>query len=287
MVDYDDSLHGRSEPLDDRTIDRENYTMPATQSLPPPRAIFAADTEKFTRNPSARQPELRDAIPKLIGSAFVKCELSGLWEARALSQGTGDGYVFALPQERTPFLLHPLLDQLQEVLEEHDRALRSQDRSLRLRLRVAVHMGSVPDSDGHREGVGTPMNEAFRLLDSDPVKHELSRSNRDITLLAAIVSQRVFEEVVRAGFTPGLPPGRFRPVIAEVAGKEFVQPAWMYVPKPSHPSDRMTRPSVGPSSGSAEPPAQTPGGTTIRGNVGRAITGGNFSGNVTMGDPGS
>ena len=201
-----------------------------------------------------------------------------------LSQGTGDGYVFALPQEHTPFLVHPLLDELQEVLEEHDRVLRSQDRSLRLRLRVAVHMGSVPDSDGHREGIGTPMNDTFRLLDSGPLKQELSRSNPDITLLAAIVSQRVFEEVVRAGFTPGLPPDRFQPVIAEVAGKEFVQPAWMYVPKPSQPSDRAPQASVGPSSCGDEPAMQTPASTTIHGNVGRAITGGNFSGNVTMGD---
>lgn len=258
--------------------------MPATQALPPPRAIFAVDTEKFTRNPSARQPELRDAIPEVLSRAFARCELVGIWEERTLPQGTGDGYVFALPQERTPFLLDPLLDRLQDVLEEHDRLLRSEDRNLRLRLRVAVHMGSVPDSGGQREGVGTPMNDTFRLLDSDPVRQELSQSNPDITLLAAIVSQRVFEEVVRAGYTPGLPPDRLRPVIAEVAGKEFVQPAWIYVPKPSQPSDRALRSAVGQGSPGADPGPHAPGGTTIQGNVDRAITGGNFSGNVTMGD---
>ncbi|HVB41150.1 MAG TPA: hypothetical protein VNF47_00410 [Streptosporangiaceae bacterium] len=254
--------------------------MPATRELPPSRAIFAVDTEKFTRNPSARQPELSDAIPELLGSAFARCGLAEVWAARRFPQGTGDGYVFGVPEQHAPFLLDPLLDQLQEVLEEHDRRLRSQDRSLRLQLRAAIHMGSVPDSGGRREGIGTPVNDTFRLLDSESIRQELSDRNPDITLLAAIASQRVFEDVVRAGFTPGLPPDRFRPVIAEVAGKEFVQPAWLYVPKPSQPGDRALRPAARRGSGGAEPAAPAPGRTTIEGNVGNAITGGTFSAEV-------
>ena len=254
--------------------------MPATRELPPSRAIFAVDTEKFTRNPSARQPELSDAIPELLGNAFARCGLAEVWEARRFPQGTGDGYVFGVPEQHVPFLLDPLLDQLQEVLEEHDSRLRSQDRTLRLRLRVAIHMGSVPDSGERREGIGTPVNDTFRLLDSESIRQELGDSNPDLTLLAAIVSQRVFEDVVRAGFTPGLPPDRFRAVIAEVAGKEFVQPAWIYVPKPSQSSDRALRQAVGQSSGDAEPTADALGGTAIHGNVGNAITGGTFSAEV-------
>jgi hypothetical protein len=257
--------------------------MPATQALPPPRAIFAVDTEKFTSNPSALQPQLRDAITELLSSAFARSGLAEIWEARTLPQGTGDGFVFAVPQERTPFLLDPLLDGLQEVLEERDRLLRSEDRGLRLRLRVAVHMGSVSGSDGQREGIGTPMNDTFRLLDSEPVKRELSQSNPDITLLAAIVSQRVFEDVVRGGFTPGLPPGRFKPVIAEVAGKEFVQPAWVYVPKPSRASDRPSGSAARQGPTRSEGPdlaGQASDGTTIHGSVGNSITGGNFSAEV-------
>jgi hypothetical protein len=259
-------------------------TMQATQALPPSRAIFAVDAEKFTRNPSARQPELSDAIPHLLGSAFARCGLSQVWEARRFPQGTGDGYVFGVPSELAPFLLDPLLNQLQEVLEEHDRRLRSQDRGLRLRLRVAIHMGSVPDSGDRREGIGTPVNDTFRLLDSESIRLELSHSNPDLTLMAAIVSQRVFEDVVRAGFTPGLPPDRFSPVIAEVAAKEFAQPAWIFVPKPSR--SRAPAHGIASSQASADaaPAGQASGGTTIHGNVDRAITGGSFSGNVTMGD---
>lgn len=266
--------------------------MAATQALPPPRAIFAVDTEKFTRNPSARQPKLRDAITKLLDGAFARCGMGEVWDARMLSQGTGDGYVFAVPLECTPFLLDPLLNRLQEELEEHDQRLRSEHRSLRLRLRAAIHMGCVPDSGGEREGVGTPMNDTFRLLDSQAVKNELTQSNPDITLLAAIVSQRVFEDVVRAGYTSGLPPDRFRPVIAEVAGKEFVQPAWMYVPKPSRASDRPPRSTADRGSSDADSPGAAPTGhapnrTTIRGNVDNSITGGNFSAEVRQQTGGS
>jgi hypothetical protein len=259
--------------------------MPATQGMPPPRAIFAVDTEKFTRNPSAWQPGLSDAVPELLHSAFSRCGLVEVWDARVFPQGTGDGYVFGVPSEHAPFLLHPLLDRLQEVLEEHDCLLRNQDRNLRLRLRVAVNIGAVPDSAGRREAIGTPVNDTFRLLDSESVRQELSNSNPDITLLAAIVSQRMFEDVVRAGYTPDLAPDRFQPVIAEVAGKEFVQPAWIYVPKPSQANNRPPHSAVGPPSPGAAP--QASGRTMIRGNVGRAITGGNFSSNVTMGDSGS
>lgn len=294
-VEAGDSGHSRSDPTTvPRTTDTENHIMPATQALPPPRAIFAVDTEKFTRNPSARQPQLRAAITELLASAFARCGLAEVWEARKLPQGTGDGFVFAIPQERTPFLLDPLLDRFQEVLEERDRLLRSEDRSLRLRVRVAIHMGSVSDSDGQCEGVGTPMNDTFRLLDSEPVRQELSQSNPDITLLAAIVSQRVFEDVVRAGYTPGLPPERFQPVIAEVAGKEFVQPAWVYVPKPSRASDRTMQSGAAQDSGDAgskrtAPVGRAPGGTTIHGSVGNSITGGSFSAEVRqqMGGSGS
>jgi hypothetical protein len=255
-------------------------TTQSTQALPPSRAIFAVDTEKFTRNPSARQPELSDAIPELLASAFERCDFAEIWDTRRFPQGTGDGYVFGVPEERSSFLVHPLLDRLQEVLEEYDQRLRSQDRSLRLRLRVAIHIGPVPDSGERREGIGTPVNDTFRLLDSELIREELAASNPDITLIAAIVSQRVFEDVVRAGFTPGLPPDRFRHVIAEVAGKEFAQPAWMYVPKPSRRSTQAARPATPQPLTAAAAVGQEPGGTTIHGNVGNSITGGSFSAEV-------
>src|ERR1700733_11399157 len=79
--------------------------MAVTQGLPPCRAIFAVDTVKFTRNPSAQQPGLSDAIPELLSSAFQQCGLAEIWDARRFPQSTGDGYAFGTPQEDAPFLL--------------------------------------------------------------------------------------------------------------------------------------------------------------------------------------
>jgi hypothetical protein len=250
--------------------------MTTTHELPPYFGIMAVDTVKFTRNPSAHQPRLSEAIPRLVQTAFEQCGLDRIWESRAFDQGTGDGFFFGVPYQQTAFLLYPLLDKLQKVLEEHDRLLRGQDRDLRLRLRAAIHLGAVSGSGDDHDRVGTPVNDTFRLLDSGPVRQAMDTSNPDVTLLAAIVSQHLFEVIVRAGHTPGLHPDRFEYVTAEVADKGFVQPAWMYVPKPSRASAQQ--PAV-----TAQPPATdaaAPGGTTIHGNVGNSVSGGNVSGNV-------
>lgn len=104
-------------------------------------------------------------------------------------------------------------------------------------------------------------------------------SNPDVTLLAAILSQRAFEDVVRAGYTGSLHPDRFEQVTAEVPGKDFAQPGWLYVPKPS----RRNAPSHNaPSHSAAAEPNATPSSatTTVHGNVGNSISGGTVMGNV-------
>lgn len=251
--------------------------MTATQELPSYCGIMAVDTVKFTRNPSAHQPGLNRAITQSLQTAFERSGLGRIWEGRRFSEGTGDGFVFGVSHEYTPFLLHPLLDQLQKVLEEHDRSLRGQDRALRLRLRAAIHLGAVAGCGGEHDPIGKPVNDTFRLLDCDAVRQAMDISNPDVTLLAALISQRVFEEIVHAGYTPDLHPDRLENVVAEIADKEFAQPAWLYVPKPS----RLNA-AAPPTASTAQPTAASApsGRTTIHGNVGNSISGGTFSGNV-------
>lgn len=205
----------------------------AGEPLPPYRALLAVDTERFSRNPSARLPGLSALLPEVLQQAMSACDLDEIWRRRRFAQATGDGYVLGTESEYAPFLLDPFLDSLQDELERQDRSLRSEDRRLRLRLRVSVHLGPVPDSgDELRDRVSTPTNETFRLLDAAPTRRALTSSNPDITLMAAIVSQRVFEDVVLAGYT-GLHQDRFEPVTAELRNKDFARPAWLYVPRPS------------------------------------------------------
>jgi hypothetical protein len=138
-----------------------------------------------------------------------------------------------------PFLLSPFLGALHETLAEKDDSLRAISRGTRLRLRVSINIGPVPDSgDELRDRIGHPMNTTFRLLDSGPVKNALKGSNPDVTLMAVIVSQRVFDDVIHAGYTPALHPDQLEQVTAEVQGKDFAEPAWLYVPHPSRLASR-------------------------------------------------
>ena len=77
------------------------------------------------------------------------------------------------------------------------------------------------------------MNATFRLLDCTALKDALRATNPDVTFLAAIISQRVFEDVIRGGYTPAKHADQFEPVTAEVPGKDFAEAAWLYVPRSS------------------------------------------------------
>jgi hypothetical protein len=248
----------------------------SSRPLPPYRGILAVDAERFSSNPSAALPNLSSDIPDLLERALSRCDLEGVWADRRFPQSTGDGYLLGIPPEHLPFLVDPLLDSLHHVLVEHDRTLRSINRALRLRLRVSIHVGPVPDSnDERRDGTSTPTIETFRLLDSRPVRQALNTSSPDLTLLAAVVSQRVFEDVVLAGFT-GLHPDRFTPVTADVPRKDFVQPAWLYLPRGSRHSNAPAqddRPSRGETSPQPALSGRRGSSVIFNGPVGQSISG--------------
>jgi hypothetical protein len=255
--------------------------------MPPYRALLAVDIEKFSPNPSARLPDLSARLPAILQRAMGRSGLEQVWRDRRFEQPTGDGYLFGTGPQHLPFLVHPLLGNLQEVLDEHDQQLRSIDRNLRLRLRVSLHVGPVPDAgDRDRDRISTPTNDVFRLLDSSPARDALTASNPDVTLMAAIISQRVFEDAVLGGYT-GLHPDRFEPVTAELPAKNFVQPAWLYLPRSSRGAEGLavrkdesggTRLVDGPES------APVPGGPTnvFHGGVGQNMNVGEVSGGIQI-----
>jgi hypothetical protein len=201
-----------------------------SRELPPFHVLVGVDLEGFTTNPAERMPRLCESIPRVLETALRRSGLD--WEDRRFPQSTGDGFVLGLPAECVPLLLHPFLGELQIVLEEESRALRADDPNLRMRMRVSVHLGPLPYSDGREpsDGVGKPMNDTHRLLDSGPVRRALTLTDPEVTHAVAIISRRVYEDVVEAGFT-ALRPSELIPVHAQV--KQFSEDAWLYVPAPS------------------------------------------------------
>jgi hypothetical protein len=261
---------------------------PYTESrpLPPYRALFAVDAKDFTGLPAVQHGPVSQLIPELVDQALERAGLHELRDSKRFPANTGDGVVFGFDPALLPFVLWPFLGVLDDILGAYNR----QCVGPRIRLRSSVHVGPLPDAGGAGDGNGTARNDTHRLLDSRPVKAILAAASEQVTHLAAVISQRVYEDVVLGAYT-GLHPDRCVEVPATVEGKSFSQQAWLYVPSPSgnlvQAGVRPREESAAPASASTDQerdPVTRPGthysgntqhvgeGTAVMGNVGRDIT---------------
>lgn len=209
---------------------RTSIPVPGSQSrrLPPYRALLAFDAKGFTGLPSVQHAGVSELIPQLVDFALEKADLAGLRDAKRFPASTGDGIVFGFDPAELPFVLWPFLHVLDRVLGEYNVT----SVGPRIRLRASVHVGPLPDSGAPGDGNGTARNDTHRLLDSRPVKAMLAAASEQTTHLAAIISDRVYEDAVLGGYTRLLP-DHCTEVPATVEGKTFAQRAWLYVPSPS------------------------------------------------------
>jgi hypothetical protein len=198
--------------------------------LPPYRAILAVDAKGFTAEPGIAHEAISGLIPQLVGDALSDAGLRDEWDRPAFLGPTGDGFAVGLPSRVLPYLVHPFPRLLQERLTVHNRRIRSGEA--RLQLRVSVHVGPlVADPQNvNWTGNGKPRNDTHRLLDSKPVRAILAAASPNVTFVACIFSERVFEDVIAAGYT-GLHPDQCFEVSAAVEGKAFAQRAWLHVPE--------------------------------------------------------
>lgn len=199
-----------------------------SRPLPPYRALFAVDAKDFTGLPAAQHGPVSRLIPELVDQALERAGLHDLRDAKRFPANTGDGVVFGFDPAFLPFVLWPFV----QVLDETLGAYNQQSVGPRIRLRASVHVGPLPDAGEPGDGNGTARNDTHRLLDSRPVKAILAAASEQVTHLAAIISDRVYEDVVLGAYT-GLHPERCIEVPATVEGKNFAQRAWLYVPSPS------------------------------------------------------
>jgi hypothetical protein len=239
----------------------------ASRDLPPYRGILAVDAKGFTAEPGSTHQAISGLIPKLVGLAFGKVGLAEVWEDPSFFGPTGDGFAVGVPTRILPYLVHPFFAELQGVLARHNESVRHGEAQIR--LRASLHVGPLPGhpTDPGLGGNGTPRNDTHRLLDSRPVRAILAAASPEVTYLAVVVSDRVYEDVVLAGYA-GRHPKHFVDVSATVTGKEFTQRAWLYVPEPSGNLllvERAVR-TPAPEPPASVPAAVPPGGQVFTGN---------------------
>ncbi|MFB7376170.1 hypothetical protein ACFC6U_12850 [Kitasatospora purpeofusca] len=217
--------------------------------LPEHCGVVVLDQEAFTQQPGSIQAELAATASKLADEALSRAGLESLRANKLFPRDNGDGLVFGCAQGYLPGLLDRFLPELQNGLTRYNSA--AGGRRLRLRLRVAIGSGPLSAGGEPGDGYGAARNEAHRLVDATVLKWAMAEASPNATHLGAIVSDRVFQDVVIAGYC-SLHPDRFIKVIATVPGKTFDAPAWIHVPAPSGGLLTVPPPLPCPPSGTAE-----------------------------------
>ncbi|MEV6609729.1 hypothetical protein [Kutzneria sp. NPDC051319] len=204
--------------------------MPAQHStpLPPYRAMLAVDLKDFSGVEAVDQGRIGADIPVLLRDTFQRMGHGYLHSEAKFFDHTGDGCAMGFRTRVLPTLLDLFPATLQAELV--DRARRNGARPQR--MRVSISVGPLTDKEGPsiRDGQGAARIETHRLLDADPVKDLLVRSNPEVTLVATIISARVYEDVVVGGYS-SLSADSF--VAAPVQVKSYQGTAYLHVPAPS------------------------------------------------------
>ena len=203
------------------------------RELPSTMAIMVVDSKGFSRFQDTQQTVLASAIPEALERAGERCGIPQLWGERRFPDSTGDGYIVGFDQRYLPYVVHGYLDALQaELFELNHKKLIANGMSLRLRL--ALNLGPVDQIQDVRldSPVGATMIDTHRLVDCSAVRGLLTRSDEQVTMLAAALSEQVMESVVRGGYS-GRRESEFVATPVALEDKDFTASAYLRVPAPS------------------------------------------------------
>lgn len=239
--------------------------------LPHRRLCLAADVEQYSRLDTRTQSAVQSELVRVLDEA---AELTGLDRAAWTRQPQGD-MEFAVLPEATP----------EEVVLSsfvHHLAVRLRDRNARpaaqrVRLRMAVDIGVVADAAlGH---AGPAPVAVARYVNAPQLKAVLATlSAAD---LAVIVSDRLYQDVVRSGWRD-LDPAQY--ARAHVRVKEFGGYGWIRVPGHA-PDDVRSAVAEAPQS-KPSPDAGASGRTALSQHVHQgAAVGRDVVGGLTVGLP--
>ncbi|GAB2723166.1 hypothetical protein [Kitasatospora kifunensis] len=193
------------------------------RDIPEYQALLVVDMKGYSRAPSHLMGAMRGDLDSMLATAMAESGLGGEWHQHGYWSDRGDGFLVAMPVSRLWRLVDPLPENLENILARHDRERFASTPEIRVRM--SVHVGPLPES--YR---GHPINDVCRLVDSDAAKSAVSRAQELGSFVAVVISDAVFQTVVRARRTIRLRERDFLGVQAEVAEK-FSERAWVHVPR--------------------------------------------------------
>jgi hypothetical protein len=175
------------------------------------RLVLAVDVEKYSTRDTREQLRAQTELQHILCAA---AQNTGLDQRDWYEQVSGDGELVVLPEDvDIPVVVGDFTSQLEMILGELNHRVIG---GTRLRLRVAMHHGTL--TPGPFGPAGDAPIVVSRLLDARPLRKLLAdQQERD---LALIVSQSLYQDVVRTGFC-SLDPGEFQPVRVNAKGVQY------------------------------------------------------------------
>ncbi|MEV5750169.1 hypothetical protein AB0L00_20305 [Actinoallomurus sp. NPDC052308] len=172
------------------------------------RLVLAIDVEKYSTRDARGQLRAQTDLRNILSLAARDVGLDrSLW----YEQVSGDGELAVLPEDvDVSLVVGDFTRRLEAILGEFNR---ERGGGGRLRLRVALHHGTL--TPGPFGPAGDAPIVVSRLLNAKPLRRLLAdQQHRDVAL---IVSQTLFQDVVRTGFCC-LDPCDFEPVRVNAKG---------------------------------------------------------------------
>ncbi|MFD6080431.1 hypothetical protein ACFWG5_33170 [Streptomyces hydrogenans] len=198
---------------------------PDADDVPQEYALLVIDMKDYSKIPEAKMaPTLAD-VESVLSTVFEECGIDDVVTLDNAVKDRGDGSIYVVSARHAARLVDPLLGLLSQALErrEHSRLASSPV----IRLRASVHVGPL-ESPGHR---GDAVNDACRLVESVAVRRAMDAALDNDLLLAAAVSDPVFDRSVLAARTKRLKVRDFHSATALVNGKPgFAERCWLHVP---------------------------------------------------------
>ncbi|MFF8230636.1 hypothetical protein [Streptomyces caelestis] len=180
------------------------------------RTILLFDIEQYGSRDDVEQAFLRRVLYDVVDATLLDAAVD---ETARMRADRGDSVMelidTAVP---VPVLIKTLLTETSALLHNKNRLLAT---SARMRLRIVLSSGYVA-VDALDGWVGSDLNHAVRLLNSDPLRDALKQRESDCVLC---VSEGVYQGVVRHG-PLGVRPEEFHRVT--VGTKEGPTVAWVH-----------------------------------------------------------